>query len=65
MIIGYIQKNPLEWRAERFLFAKSFFLLRAMILKKRSSLIIKLDIRARPSLLIKLLNLSQFSQLIN
>jgi hypothetical protein len=39
----------LEWKAERLLFARSFSLLQAMILKKRSSLMIRLDIRVRPS----------------
>jgi hypothetical protein len=65
IIICYIQKNTLEWRTERFLFIRSFSLLQAMISKRRSSPMIRLGIRARPSSLVRSISFSLFSQLVN
>jgi hypothetical protein len=53
MIIRCIQKNSLEWRAERLSFARSFSLLQAMTSKRRSSPITRMGIRARPSSVIR------------
>jgi hypothetical protein len=58
-------KNSLKWRAERLSFARNFSLLQAITSKRRSSPIIRLGIRVRPSSLVKPLSHSQLSQLVN
>jgi hypothetical protein len=55
----------LEWRAERFSFTENFSLLQAMISKRGSSPIIRMNIRTRPPSVIRWSVNKPINQLVN
>jgi hypothetical protein len=65
IIIRCIQKNSLEWRAERLSFVRSFSLLQAIISKRRSSPMIRIGIRVRLFSVVRWSINKPISQLVN